>query len=338
MSAPPAPGEFLLGVAGQVLLARCIGIAARLGLADRLAAGPADAASLAAASGVRADGLYRVLRLLASHGVFREHADGRFALSPRAELLRREAPGSLYALFSAEWQDLAWDAYRRLPDALVSGEPAFELAHGEEFFTFLAAHPDAGAAFDAAMARISAAEEPVIAAGFDFARFGCVMDVGGGSGGLLAAVLARYPEMSGILFDRPQVVAEPRALAAAGLLDRCRRVPGDFFGPLPTGADLVMLKRIVHDWTDADAVRLLANCRAALPPAGRLLVIDAVLAGAGLPDPNLATDVSLLVLTRGRERTAGQFEALLDAAGLRLVAIHALPPPATLALVEATPA
>ncbi len=333
-----SPAGFLLNLSGQLLLLRCVGVASELRLADRLESGPADCRTLAAAAGVDASGLYRVLRLLASHEIFSEQADGRFALTARAECLLSQRPGSLHPLFCRGWQDISWDAIRALPDAMVSGETAFELAHGQPFFDYLAAHAESGQAFDAAMALVAAAENPAIAKAWDFSRSARIADIGGGRGGLLAAILAEHPQPSGILFDQAQVLAEPRDLAAAGLLDRCELVAGDFFREVPAGADIYLLKRIIHDWDDDQAVALLENCRRALSAQSRLLIIDAVMQPGNAPDPNKATDVSLMVLTEGRERTADEFEALLHAAGLTLAAIHSLPQPASLSVVEATAA
>jgi hypothetical protein len=329
-----SPAGFLLQLSGQLLLLRCVGVAAELRLADRLESGPQDCETLAAAAGVDARGLYRVLRLLASHEVFAEQADGRFALTPRAECLVSTRPGSLYPLFCRGWQDISWDAIRALPDALASREIAFELAHGQRFFDYLATHAESGQAFDAAMALVAAAENPAIARTWDFSGSPRIVDIGGGRGGLLAAILTGHPQATGVLFDQAQVLAEPLDLDAAGLRERCELVAGDFFDGVPALADIYLLKRIIHDWDDDRAVALLRNCRQAMSDQSRLLIIDAVMQPGNAPDPNKATDVSLMVLTEGRERAADEYEALLRKAGLMLVAIHDLPPPATLSIIE----
>lgn len=333
---PETPAAFLLELSSQLLLLRCVGVAAELRLADRLESGPLDCDALADAAGVDSRGLYRVLRLLASHEIFAERPDGRFALTARAECLLSERPGSLHPLFCRGWQDISWDAIRALPDALASGEIAFELAHGQPFFDFLAANTASGQAFDGAMALVAAAENPAIAKAWDFSRSARIADVGGGRGGLLAAILAEYPQATGLLFDQAQVLADPGELAAAGLLERCELVSGDFFREVPPGADTYLLKRIIHDWDDDKAVALLKNCRRAMGRESRLLIVDAVMRPGNAPDPNKATDVSLMVLTEGRERSADEFERLMRAAGLALEAIHGLPGPATLSIVEAS--
>ncbi len=338
MAGGESPQAFLLQLSGQLLLLRCVGVAADLRLADKLSHGPLSCEQLAETSGIAPGRLFRVLRLLASHEIFAEQADGRFALTARAECLQEDRPGSLWPLFSRGWQDISWQAIGALPAALRSGETAFELAHGAAFFDYLAGNAESGQAFDQAMALVAAAENPVIAANFDFSRFRCIADIGGGRGGLLGAILAAHTQPEGVLFDQPQVLEDPRDLLAAGVAERCRLVAGDFFSAVPAGAELYVLKRIIHDWDDADAIRLLGNCRAALGDKGRLAIIDAVMTPGNAPDPNKGTDVSLMVLTEGRERTAEEFAQLLQSAGLRLVAIHGLPAPASLSIIEAVAA
>ena len=164
-----------------------------------------------------------------------------------------------------------------------------------------------------------------------------VADIGGGQGGLLAALLGKHPQLSAWLFDQPQVLEDPTALVSANLLSRCRLLAGDFFVEVPTGADVYLLKRIVHDWTDEEALSILRNCRDAMPPSGRLVLIEAVMQPGNAPDPNKALDVSIMVLTHGRERTAAEFSALLEQAGFALSQVTALREPASLSLVEAVP-
>ncbi len=338
MDSSKSPRGFLLELSGQLLLIRCVGLAADCGIADYLANGPRSCAELAEHSGLSADAIYRILRFLASHEIFREEDDGRFALTPRAACLQQTAANSLHALFASGWQNLSWDTLRALPSALRVGENAFEQAHGEGFFDYLATHPRAGAAFDQAMAMVAAAENPVIAENFDFTNFRYIADIGGGQGGLLAAILQQYPSTRGMLFDQAQVLEKRRDLETTAVQDRCELIAGDFFDSVPSGADLYLLKRILHDWDDAAAINILQNCRAVLEDEGCIAVIDAVIEPGNDPDPNKATDVSLLALTQGRERTAEQYAALLKAADLRLTHIHRFPPPATLSLVQGLPA
>ncbi len=307
------------------------------GVADYLADGPLCCEELAERTGLTADAIYRILRFLASHEIFREENDGYFALTPRATYLQGAVEGSLRSLFASGWQDLSWDTLRALPAALRARENAFERAHGASFFDYLAAHPKVGAAFDQVMAMVAAAENPIIAEGFDFGAYDCIADIGGGCGGLLSAILQRYPNCRGLLFDRPQVLQKASELKTAAVENRCEFVAGDFFAEVPRGADLYLLKRIIHDWDESAAIDILRNCRAALNANACIAVIDAVIAPGNDPDPNKATDVSLLALTEGRERTAEQYQRLFEAADFRLAQILPFAPPASLSLVQGIP-
>jgi hypothetical protein len=327
---------FLLGLRSQGLLAQAVAAAAAIGVAERLAGGPRPVAALAAELGVDADSLYRLLRTLAGHGVFAQTETGEFTLTETAELLRPNAEGSLYRLLGGEFSRLVTDAYQQLAGAVREGEVAFERTHGAPFFDYLAAHPTANADFDATMAMVADAEHPVIAAHFDFSRFPVIADIGGGHGGLLAAVLERFPKARGVLFDQPQVLDADK-LQGSAVAERCAVAGGDFFDAVPGDADLYILKRILHDWDDADAVRILRTVRAAMGEEARLAVIDAVMKPGNDSDPNKDLDLNMMVLTGGRERTEEEFRGLFAASGLELLAVHELPDPVTLSIVEAGP-
>ncbi|MCC7259169.1 MAG: SAM-dependent methyltransferase [Gammaproteobacteria bacterium] len=325
---------FLQQLNAHTLLLRCLGALAEQGIADRLAPGAKTAAELATGAGLHEETLYRLLRFAAAHGVFREDEAGRFHLTPLAEGLRIGVPGSVRDRLRRPWQDLIWRTYERVPDMLRTGEPAFELAHGHSFFEYLAGQPELNTAFDRTMARVSQLENPIIAASYPFERHAWVVDVGGGQGGLLAAVLDRHPAVHGVLFDQPQVLAAPEALADARFAGRWEAATGDFFRSIPPGGDLYLLKRILHDWDDARALAILAACREALRGQARLLVVDAVMKPGNEPDPNKFLDVNIMALNGGRERTAEEFRALAAEAGLSVLGITPLPAPATLSLIE----
>lgn len=327
---------FILGVRSQALLAQAIAAAASLGIADRLAAGPLSITELARQCEADASSLYRLLRALAGHGLFAENEAGEFTLTPQAEPLRRDADDSLHPLMAGEFPALVWPAYLQLEKAVREGQVAFELAHGAAFFDYLEKNEAASRSFDTVMAMVADAEHPLIAAHYDFSRFRTVADIGGGRGGLLAAILTRHSAVRGILFDQPQVVCAPSALEAAGVSERCEVCAGDFFAEVPGGADLYLLKRILHDWDDDTAIRILRKVGAGMGPEARLAVIDAVMLPGNEPDPNKDLDLNMMVLTGGRERTAEEFDALLAAAGLKLQAIHSLPAPVTLSIIEAS--
>ena len=319
----------------HTLLARALGIAAELGIADLVADTPQSAGELAVATGAHADALYRLLRLLASHDVFAEDDQGRFHITPLATVLQTEHDDSVHATFRLAFQDVLWDTHRQLPHAVMTGEAAFDQAFGMPLFDYLAKHPDVNAAYDTAMAIRSGPENAVIARAYDFGRFTHVVDVGGGRGGLLASVLRAYPTVRGILYDQPQVVAEPTYLHNAGLLDRCDIIGGDFFASVPPAWQVYTLKRIIHDWDDATSITILQQCREAMAPEGRILVIDGIVRAGNTPDPNKYMDVMMLALHRGgRERTEAEFRALFHQAGLQITRVIPTPLPSTLSIVE----
>jgi hypothetical protein len=306
------PARALARLTDGYLSTQLLYVAARLGVADALTGGPQGAAELAAKVGARPGPLHRVLRGLAADGVLDELPDGRFALTPVGELLVDGVPGSQRGAAVVRGQ-LYYAAVGALFDSVQDGPapaaPAFELVHGEPFFVHLAAQPERTAGFRASMADRSAREAHAVVAAYDFRPFRRLVDVGGGPGVLLRTILAAHPELDGLLFDRPEVV-EDATLPAAG---------GDFFVEVPPGADAYMLSRVIHDWTDDDALAVLRSCRRAMPRSATLLLVEAVLPERAADDPEaIRMDLHMLTLLRGRERTAAEFAALLAAAGFTL--------------------
>jgi hypothetical protein len=302
-------------------VSKAIYVAAKLGVADHLASSPRSAEELAVATHANGPALYRVLRALASIGVFSEASPGRFALTPLAELLRSGVPGSMRALaiMYAEEQYRAWD------DALYSvrtGQPAFDHAFGMPYFKYFATHPEASRIFNEAMVGWTTQLTDAVVAAYDFSAFGVVADVGGGHGALLAAILRSSSTTQGILFDLPHVVesAEP-LLSAAGVADRCARVGGDFFAAMPTGADAYMLAQILHDWDDERSLTILRQICQVIPDQGKLLVVELVLPEGNEPFLGKWLDLHMLVLLGGQERTVAQYTALLHTAGFELTRV-----------------
>ncbi|MGW0179570.1 methyltransferase [Nocardia sp. NPDC003345] len=313
-----APGHFaLLEMMAAGWLAQAIHAAAVLDIAGALAEGPRDGADLADAVGADEDALHRLLRLLAGHGIFIRRRDGRYALTPPAQALRADAPVSLRdaVLFygSAEHRD----RWTHLADAVRTGRPAIP---ADTFFTRIRDDRALGEMFERAMVSIDGlGQEPVLAA-HDFARYRSVVDIGGGRGALLSAILRRVPGCRGVLFDLPEVVAgAPERMPEAGPGGRCGVVAGSFFDSVPAGADAYLLKHILHDWPDDRAVRILRTVRAAMSPAARLLLIELVLPEHDRPHPGNYIDLEMLVNTGGRERTEAQYRELLARAGFRLI-------------------
>jgi hypothetical protein len=306
-------------------LSQALYVVAKLGVADLLAHGALSSAELAVSTSTHGPSLRRVLRALASVGVFREDRDGRFGPTALSTCLRQDLPGSLRstALLLGE----AEEAYRvcgELTHTVATGEPAFDHLFGTELFQRLTADPSAGATFYNAM-HVSMQRRAVgVLGAYDFSRFHSVVDVGGGDGTLLAAILAAYPHLSGVLLDVTMAIETGRAvMAAAQVSDRCELVCGNFFVDVPSGGDGYVLSSVIHDWNDRCALRILQNCRAAMASHARLLLIELV-----MPDQMDQTqaaqraacaDLNMLVLQRGRERTEPEHAALLAAAGFQMV-------------------
>lgn len=324
----------ILRITGQILPARCIAIAAELGLADHLDQRPMRAEELANVSNAHAPSLFRMLRFLASIDIFHQEQDGTFRNTPASEVLREGVPGSLRPMVRLDWQDVVWDTYRAMPEAMRNGTPAFTIAHGRPFFEHLAVEEELGALFDASMALMSEPDNSVIASSYPFGVAKVVVDIGGGRGGLLAAILSEHQTLSGVLFDQQQVIAKPTYLSDAGLLERCKLIAGNLFESVYPDGDVYLLKRILHDWSDTDAVRILKSVRAAMSPDSQVAVVDAVLNPGNDADPNKYLDVGIMALLEGRERTAEEFETLFSEAGLQLLRILPMPAPSTMSIIE----
>jgi hypothetical protein len=318
-------------------ITQLIYVAAKLGLADLLVVGPQSSAELAAQTSTHAPALYRLLRALSSLGIFREEAPDRFALTALAQPLRTAVPGSVrgWAIFSGDPQ--SWLPWGDLAQTVTTGEPAFERIFGQDNWTYRAAHPEANAIFDAAMTSASRRDLAAILAAYDFGAFRTLVDVAGGQGALLAGILQAYPALRGILFDQPHVLDQARPLLeAAGVAERCAVVAGDFFGAVPPGGDAYLLRRIIHDWDDAPSVAILQQCRQAMPAAGTLLLIEAVIGPSNRADHATLSDINMLVALGGRERTAAEYADLLAAAGFTLTRI--VPTAWRSSIIEAVPA
>jgi predicted O-methyltransferase YrrM len=293
-------------------------IAAKLGVADRLANGPVAIDEIARSVEANSDALYRVLRALSALGIFHEGDDKTFSNTALSEPLRSDVPGSVRGLGTMTLM-LHARAWPEIEQAVRTGKTAFGQAFGAEIFDWLGAHADAARVFDSAFGGYTAMVSKAVASAQDFSRFERIVDVGGGNGSLVSAILASVPKARGVNYDLPSVAARAReTLAKAGLADRCETVGGDFFDAVPEGGDAYLLKMILHDWDDARAVAILKNVRRAIRPAGALFVVEAVVgeANAG-PDAKLL-DVNMLVMTGGRERTKAEYAALCAAAGFAL--------------------
>ncbi len=315
---------------------RALTVAADLGIADLLAEKPMTAGDLAARTGTHAPTLYRLLRALSSIGVFLEGNDRTFSLTPMAEYLRVDHPMSLAPAARMFGGDYEWRAWGDLAHSVRTGENAARHALGMDVWTHRQQHPEDGEIFDAAMRTLSRSTASLEIAAYDFGRHRVVADIAGGTGAMLAAVLAEHPGLTGILFDQPQVVAgAPPVLDTSGVADRVDIQSGSFFDRVPQGADAYILRRILHDWPDEDCVRILHRCHEAMDADARLLVIDAVI---GPPNEDALAkflDLMMLVSAGGRERTEQEWIALLTAGRFRLE--RAIPASANSHVLEAVP-
>jgi SAM-dependent methyltransferase len=329
---PPAA---MMGLITGYWVSQAVGTVALLGIADHLGAGPRPSDELAEAVDADPQALYRVLRLLASIGVFAEVAPGTFGLTPLGETLRSDSPGSVRNFAITETAPGHWLPWGRLYDSVRTGRPMARPALGMELFDWYAQNPEEAGWFNAAMGNLSALAASEVVRVYEFSGVRTVADVGGAHGVLLAAVLQANPAARGILFDLPHVIdTAAGAVAGAGLSERCELASGDFFEAVPGGADLHLLKQIVHDWDDERATRLLQNCHRALAPAGKLLLVEMVVPPDNRPSPAQAMDLNMLVILGGRERTEAEYGRLLEAVGFRLERV--IPTHSPFSVIEAT--
>jgi hypothetical protein len=334
------PALLLRQLAFVMRASRALYAGAQLGVADIMAAGPMTSGEIAAKAGTVTPTMRRLLRALVAHGVFEEEAPDRFRLNPAAELLRKDVPASQRAgvLFTAG--DLRWRLWSDFLESIRSGQAVAERAFGKSIFERHADNPEESALFNQAMTSYSAALSAPVIAAYDFSSFGRIADIGGGNGRFLSDILVANPVVQGILFDLPNVVADAAPLlTAAGVAGRCEVVGGDFLGNVPAGADAYLLKQVIHDWDDARAIAILGNCRKAMTPAAKLLIVERVMperAQQGQAAEAYLLDLEMLVNTPGGcERTEGEFKSIL--AATRFGVTRIVPTTTPVCLIEARP-
>jgi O-methyltransferase domain/Dimerisation domain len=289
---------------------RVIYVAAKLGLTDHIGDDGANAQDLALKIKVDAAALYRVMRVLAGLGVLRQDDKDRFYVTSFGETLRKDSPQSVrdYAIYSHE---IVYDTFNEILESVRSGQPAID-----DYFSFLRANPDKEAIFHAAMSNRGRIEAEAVLDAYKFSDSKSVVDVGGGNGGFLSAILARNDHLSGVLFDQASAIEAAKA-RHGGPLPRCQLVAGDFFDDVPSGGDVYILKRVLFDWTDKEAVQILKNCRQAMNSDGRLLIIEPLTGPPNEQCPAHLFDMTFLVMLHGRLRTTDEYSGLLSQAGLR---------------------
>ncbi|UOE21938.1 methyltransferase [Thermobifida halotolerans] len=303
----------------------------RLRVVEHLGEEALEVRELARRVGADPDALHRFLRLLVAEGLFVEQPPGVFATTPLGALLHEDVPGSLRH-FAALMDNEAYQAWSAALHSLRTGEPAFDVVFGKPMFDWLGERPDASSAFNAAQAGLVTLRLlPLVER--DWSGVGTVVDVGGGNGRLLGALLSRHEHLRGVLFDLPHVVREAER-SVGGPRDRLRVVGGDFFSAVPSGGDVYVLAQILHDWDDDRAVRILRRCAEAMTPDSRLLILEQVVPEGPQPHPAKMLDLHMLVLLGGRERTESEWGRLLERGGFRVAAIDRS---ARSSLIEARP-
>ena len=334
---PLPPDAHLLQLAFAPMVAQALYVTAKLGVADHLAEKPLPINELAARTQTHERALYRMLRSLASAGIFAETDAKVFALTPYAELLRSDVPNSLrngIIFMGEEWH---WRVWSDMLYSVQTGKPAWGHVHGAEVFDYFAANPEQAEIFNRAMTDGSISIAPAVTEAYDFSGFKTLADIAGGHGYLLAQVLKAFPALQGVLFDVPPVIDGAGALLEKeGVAARVEKVAGDFFASVPRGADAYMMKHIIHDWDDERAVKLLSNIQAAMPDDGKVLIIETVVPAGNEPHYSKLLDLEMLVSPGGVERTAEEYGELLSAAGLRLTRI--IPTASPYSIVEAVKA
>ncbi len=314
-------------------ISQAIYAAAKFGVADHLKDGPRTIEQLAADTSTNADALYRLLRALASIGIFAEGPPRQFSLTPMAEALQSDIPGSkrALALMSGDEQFRAW---AEIDYSIQTGKKAFDKVFGKPIFEYLGDHLDKARIFDAAMVGIHGRESSAVHDAYDFSKIGTLADIGGGNGSQLIALLQSHPTMKGILFDLPHVIDRAKAqIESAGLSNRCRLVAGDFFQNVPDGADAFFMRHIIHDWDDEKSLTILRNCHKAMPAHGKLLLVESVIPPGNEPFGGKFLDLVMLLIPGGKERTKSEYQTLFEKAGFTLSKI--VPTSTEVSIIEA---
>jgi O-methyltransferase len=314
--APPGPS--VLDLLSSAWIFQGVYAVTKLGIVDALRDGPQTSDAVAERVGADPDAVYRVMRMVASRGVFTQEPGRRFALAPMGRALLADTPDSMrgYVLFVGD--PLHWEHWGQLSESVRTGRCAIEEVRGKPTFEWLEDEPELAAVFNDGMTSISKMETPTVVAAYDFSQFGTIVDVGGGHGLLLSAILREASNSRGVLFDAESVVqGAPAVLEPAGVSDRCTAVSGSFFESVPAGGDAYVLKHIIHDWDDEKSLAILRNIHAAMNPGAKVLIVEAVVPDDDREHLSKLLDLEMLVAATGRERTEAEYGELLRKAGFR---------------------
>jgi O-methyltransferase domain/Dimerisation domain len=312
----------LLGLINGFQITQAVRVAAALRVADHLNDRPRSADELGALTKSHPDSLYRLLRALAAVGVFREHEGRRFTLTPMGDCLRTDSATPIGAWAEVVGSPYYWQAWGHLLHSVQTGENAFRNLHGKNVWQFRSEHLEHGATFDRAMTQLSSGSAEAVIRAYDFSSFRHIVDVGGGQGLMLAAILRAHPHVSGTLFDQSDVVAGAKAvLVERGVIDRCNIVGGSFFEAVPEGADAYLMRVVIHDWEDDEAIAILKVCRRAMRETAKLLLIERLVARPNEVPATKFSDLNMLVSPGGRERTRDEFSELFARSGFELTLV-----------------
>jgi O-methyltransferase domain/Dimerisation domain len=315
--------------------AQAVSVAAELGIADLLAKEPMSAERLAEETHTNPKTLFRLLRFLASIGIFQVDGMYRFSLTPLASLLRSGTPDSMRPMAQIMGR-LGPRTVNHLLDAVQSAKYPFQVAYGKHLFEYLSEHPQDAGIFDAAMNGFHGSETDAVLDAYNFAGISALADIGCGNGTVLSATLKRHPSMRGIFFDRPHVIERARrAIQAEGLSDRSEILAGSFFEGVPGGADAYFMRHIIHDWSDEPALQILRNIRQKMPPQGRLLIVEMIVPEGNDPSIAKGFDITMMLFPDGLERTEKEYRRLLEKGGFELSGIT--PTASSVSVIEAKP-
>jgi hypothetical protein len=334
MTAPSPPEQLDRMITGY-WISQAIYAAAKFDLAGHLAEGPKSVEELAEATSTDADALFRLLRALASVGIFAEVQSRSFSLTPLAEPLRDDVPESKRAL-ALMMGDEQFRAWADIDYSIQTGKVAFEKVFGKAIFDYLGEHPDKARIFDAAMVGIHGREANAVTDAYNFSGMGVVADIGGGNGSQIAALLKKHPPTKGILFDLPHVIERATGhISSQNLSDRCQLVGGSFFDSVPSGADAYLMRHIIHDWDDEKSLVILRTCHRAMSAGSKLLLVESVIPAGNEPFGGKFLDLVMLLIPGGRERTADQYRTLFADAGFELTRI--VPTATEVSIIEGVP-
>jgi hypothetical protein len=327
----------LLQMASGVVIQQSLYAVATLGVADLLDGRPRATSELAGQLNVNESALLRIMRLLATQGVFEEAAPGVFTNTDLSNLLRAGVPGSVRSLLIFRGSEFFFAPFGEILYSIETGQPAREKLYGKNAFEYLKENPETARIFDDAMTNMSELTGPAVASAYDFGAWGSLMDVGGGNGMLLGSILRAYPGLRGILADLPHVLERARqsGFLSGELEGRSELQPCDFFSEVPSGCRAYLMKSVIHDWDDDRAHKILVNCRRAVPDNGVLLLVEFALPEGNSPSPGRVIDILMMVLTGGRERSIQEYREML--AGARFHLNQVIPVQGDFSIIESTP-